>query len=57
MRHGSLAIAPTWLASLSGEPEDSWIGATPRFTAYVHLTSVYRSVPERQPQPQPQPQP
>ena len=45
MRHGSLVIAPTWLASLSGEPEDSWIGATPPFTAYVHLTSVWRCFP------------
>lgn len=57
MRHGSLAIAPTWLASLSGEPEDSWIGAAPRFTAYVHLTSVCRCGHEPQPQPQPQAQP
>ena len=45
MQHGSLAIAPTWLASLSGEPEDSWIGAAPSFSAYVHLTSVWRCFP------------
>ena len=45
MRDGSLVIAPTWLASLSGEPDDSWIGAAPPFTAYVHLTSVWRCFP------------
>ena len=45
MASGSLAIAPSWLASLSGPPEDSWISATPRYAAYVHLTSVWRCFP------------
>ena len=45
MASGSLAIAPSWLASLSGPPEDSWISATPSYSAYVHLTSVWRCFP------------